>query len=162
MPEFDLIKAPALQIFADEKPRTIVELDNLLAEHFTLSDEARAEVLPSGTERRWHNRVSWACYDLYRAGLLERVKRGTYRITAEGRRVANEKPRIIDREYLMKYPQFAEWISVTSKSQPSPSKLQQSPEIAASSQTPEEIIEIAHATLQAKLTADVTEYLHKT
>lgn len=162
VPEFEVIKAPAIQIFADDKPRTISELESLLAEYFQLSEQVRSEVLPSGSERRWHNRVSWACPDLFRAGLLERVKRGTYRITEEGKRVATEKPKIIDREYLMRYPQFSEWIRVTSKSQSGLSKGQESAISGLSNQTPEEIIEAAYATLQAKLIAEITEYLHKT
>lgn len=160
IPEFDQLKAPAIQVFSDGRPRTIAELETSLAEHFQLSEEDQQEVLPSGAERRWHNRVSWACYDLFRAGLLERVKRGTYRITEEGKRVAAESPEMIDRDYLMRFPKFAEFMSSTNAQG---SQLKSAPLLQApvSNQTPEDVIESAYATLQAQLVADVVDHLHK-
>ena len=49
-----------------------------------LDEQARAEVLPSG-ESRAHNRAGWAITYLHRANWIERVSRGTYRITDAGR-----------------------------------------------------------------------------
>lgn len=160
IPEFDLIKAPALQLMADGQARRIPEIETVLADHFQLSPEARAEILPSGAERRWHNRVSWACYDLFRAGLFERVKRGTYSITAEGKGVAAKKPELIDREFLMQFPQFSAWISNANKQKSSEDDSAATPILqAADQQTPEEVIDGANNTIRAKLISDVLEYL---
>ncbi len=109
IPDFNQIKVPALSLFADNAPRKTSALFDTLASTFELTDAELRDLLPSGTQSRWHNRVLWACYDLYRAGLLARPKRGTYQITELGLKVAAAKPTTLDRDYLMRFPQFAEF-----------------------------------------------------
>src|SRR5687768_9995627 len=115
IPEFNEIKAPALAFFADGQPHKTSEIFRVLAEKLRLTEADLGELLPSGTQSRWHNRASWAFYDLYRAGLLERPKKGVYINSALGKKVAAENPPTIDREYLMRFPQFAEFIKRSSK-----------------------------------------------
>ena len=110
VPEFNQIKLPALEFFLDGHPHHITEVYDALAKHFQLNEADLNGLLPSGTQSRWHNRASWACYDLYRAGLLNRLRRGTYQITDDGKKVAAEKPASIDRDYLMRFPQFAQFM----------------------------------------------------
>jgi restriction system protein len=95
IPEFNEIKAPALQFFfIDGKPHKVSVLYDVLGKQFNLTEDELNEVLPSGKQRRWHNRVTWACYDLFRAGLLERPNRGLYVITDAGKTLAEQKPRL--------------------------------------------------------------------
>lgn len=159
IPEFNEIKAPALQLYADGKPRKASETYGLLANHFALTPEDRAEVLPSGTQRRWDNRVLWALYDLYRAGLLERPKRGTYLITEIGRKVAEQKPRLMDREFLMQFPAFAQWV------QPGGAPKPESPEPEAAEastvRTPEETIDAAYQILHGALKKDLLDLVKR-
>jgi restriction system protein len=82
-----------------------------LAPTFQLTDSERDELLPSGSQRRWHNRANWACYDLYRAGLLKQIKKGVYEITEEGKALAAKKPPMIDREFLMQFEPFRQFMS---------------------------------------------------
>ena len=110
VPEFNEIKAPALQFFADAREHKVGEVNANLAEYFKLTEQEKNELLPSGTQRRWHNRVYWALYDLFRAGLLDRPKKGLYVITDPGKEIANQKPSVIDRDYLMQFPAFAEFM----------------------------------------------------
>ncbi len=49
IPEFNEIKAPAMQFFADGKPHKVSEIYDVLAKHFNLTEEELNEVLPSGT-----------------------------------------------------------------------------------------------------------------
>ncbi len=58
IPAFNQIKAPALQFFADGKPHRVKEVFEALAPHFHLTPEELDELLPSGTQRRWHNRAT--------------------------------------------------------------------------------------------------------
>lgn len=48
IPEFNEIKAPALQFFAEEKEHRISEVFDTLSRTFKLSEEERNEMLPSG------------------------------------------------------------------------------------------------------------------
>jgi restriction system protein len=57
VPEFNEIKAPALEFFADGKPHKTSEIFKTLAERFRLSEQDLGELLPSGTQSRWHNRA---------------------------------------------------------------------------------------------------------
>lgn len=118
-------------------------------------------MLPSGTQRRWHNRANWACYDLFRAGLLDRPKKGLYVITELGKKVATEKPTMIDREYLMKFPSFVEFAEAKGKTK----NQNQDNEVAAGkeadSKTPEEIIEAAYGTLQSSLKSELLGIVKK-
>jgi restriction system protein len=158
IPEFNEIKAPAMQFFADGKPHKVSEIYDVLAAHFNLTEAERNEVLPSGTQRRWHNRANWACYDLFRAGLLERPKRGLYVITEAGKKVAEQKPKMIDREFLMQFPQFVEFARATGAGKTAKvdeKGARKEGGLAAQDETPEELIgnayEQIHATLQKEL-----------
>jgi restriction system protein len=51
---------PILQLVADGKEHTLAETREVLAARFNLSVEERTELLPSGRQRRFDNRVAWA------------------------------------------------------------------------------------------------------
>jgi len=159
VPEFNEIKAPALQFFAGGQAHRITEVYAGLAKHFALTDADLSEMLPSGTQSRWHNRANWACYDLYRAGLLDRPKRGLYVITELGKKIARQNPAKIDRDFLMQFSEFAKWIEVTE------SKVQGSEEqkdvSLKSGATPNEVIDAAFDSLQATLKSELLELVRK-
>lgn len=165
IPEFNQIKAPALQFFAaDGKPHKLAEVFQTVAKHFNLTEEEQNELLPTGTQRRWHNRANWACYDLYRAGILERPKRGLYVITDLGKKVAAQKPTVIDRDYLMQFPQFAKWMETTDAAKESTTDSTENrsqADIASRASTPEEMISTAFQTLRATLKREVLDLVRK-
>jgi restriction system protein len=120
--------------------------------------------LPSGKRRRWHNRVTWACYDLFRAGLLERPNRGLYVITDAGKKLAEQKPKVIDRDFLMQFPQFVAFAQATGTrkiEKNDGTALEQEGGIAPASQTPEESISTAYEQLHATLRKDLLDLVNK-
>src|ERR1035437_1922052 len=154
IPEFNEIKAPALQFFNDGAPHKVSEVYTKLAGHFNLTEAEQNEILPSGVQRRWHNRANWACYDLFRAGLLDRPKRGLYIITDAGKQLAAQKPQLIDRDFLMKFPQFVQFARSTSTKKADQKDEQYTePEGAPTdkSKTPEELVDAAYQMLHAAL-----------
>jgi restriction system protein len=163
IPEFNEIKAPAIEFFADGQPHRVTEIYTVLAKHFHLTEEELNEVLPSGTQRRWHNRANWAIYDLYRAGLLERPKRGLYAITESGKDVAQQKPKIIDRGFLMQFPQFAEFAQATGakKTKTGAKALHLDSEPTGNNTTPEELIGSAYEQLHATLRKDLLDLVKR-
>ena len=104
IPDFQTVMLPLLELAADGEARPLAEYRQVLGEHFGLTEEEREELLPSGTQPVFSNRVAWASVYLQRAGLLARPKRGFYQITAEGKTVVQTKPLKIDIKFLQQYP----------------------------------------------------------
>ncbi len=57
----------------------------ILADYFRLTEKERAELLPSGLDKKFNNRVHWARNSLCYQGLLDRTIRGLWKITEKGR-----------------------------------------------------------------------------
>lgn len=60
------------------------ELRIPLAKHFNLTDEEMNEWYPSGNGEIFLDRISWALSYLFIAGLVEKPKRGDYKISEKG------------------------------------------------------------------------------
>jgi restriction system protein len=161
IPEFNEIKVPALQYLSDGTPHVLSDIYGALAKHFKLTEEEQKELLPSGKQRRWHNRTNWACYDLFRAGLLDRPKKGLYLINDLGKKVAAQNPKFIDREFLMQFPQFAIFVQSRKENPDSPESVQQPPDLAAKTKTPEELMLAAHQMLQSALKKELMDLVRK-
>lgn len=63
-----------------------------IAQHFKLTEKERLELLPSGKQESFRNRVGWAHDRLKRAGLSASAKRGLWQITAKGQKVIADNP----------------------------------------------------------------------
>jgi restriction system protein len=109
IPDYQTLMLPLLQLLADQRPRHIRELTEVLADKFGLTDEERRELLPSGRQGTFANRVGWARTYMGKAGLLETVSRGTVRITPVGRELLQSRPDRIDRVFLMRFESFREF-----------------------------------------------------
>jgi restriction system protein len=164
IPEFNEIKAPALQFFNDGLQHKVSEVYTNLAGYFKLTEAEQNEILPCGIQRRWHNRANWACYDLFRAGLIDRPKRGVYIITDAGKQLAAQKPQVIDRDFLMKYPQFVKFVQ-THGTKKTVNGEAHSPEpegdITTKNKTPEELIGSAYQMIQSTLKQEVLDLAKK-
>jgi restriction system protein len=159
VPDLDVIRRPALEVFLKEqKALRNRDMYELLAPHFKLTKDDLAEMLPSGTQSRWHNRVCWACYDLYRAGVLTRPKRGWYQAAPGAKELLAKAPPIIDRNYLSEhYPAFAEFLTAKTPKNSSSKKTSST----SDQSTPEEQIGEALNTLEASLRTDLLEALQE-
>src|SRR5438552_518690 len=122
------------------------------AEEFRLSEEDRKELLASGRQSRFENRVYWALVHLRRAGLIESSGRGLNRITERGHNILRQVPSRIDLKLLSQFPEFREFRK--SKAPPTASVSGAEEETAS----PAEQIETAFAELRESL---VTELLLK-
>lgn len=82
VPDFQSLMLPILRLVAS-KPEAVpirAAIDHL-AEAFHLTDEDRRELLPSGKQSRFDNRVHWACAHLRKAILLDSPRRAHIRVT---------------------------------------------------------------------------------
>ena len=103
-----------LKSLKDGELHTAKEVRAKVAEDMHLSDADLTELLPSGRQTTFGNRVNWARTYLNKAGLIETPVRGRYRITEEGKKAlaSGEK---IDLKYLEKYDAFNLFHSVATE-----------------------------------------------
>lgn len=82
VPDYQSVMLPLLQL-ADERKAEVSADDAVeaLATRLGLTDDDLKEMLPSGVQRTFVNRVGWAATYMKKAGLLEPTRRGYYRIT---------------------------------------------------------------------------------
>jgi restriction system protein len=151
IPKFQEITRPMLELASDGMVWSLADAREELAKHFDLTNEEVAELLPSGRQARFANRVAWAKVYLERGGLLSSPKRAHFQITERGRHVLTDPPEEISINFLSQYPEFQEFRSRSSKNDNSESDVEES------SDTPEETLESAYLTIRRNLASEVLE-----
>ena len=101
-----------LRAVEDGNIHTAKEVREIIATTMKISDLDRSEMLPSGKQSTFDNRVAWARTYLDKAGLIETPQRGKYRITLAGREALSSGEKI-DLKYLEKSAAFKTFHSST-------------------------------------------------
>ncbi len=84
IPQFQQIMLPLLQLLGDKKEHTLREITEPLAEYFKLSEDEKNELITSGKQAVFDNRVGWARTYMKKAGLIVSTSRGVFRISDRG------------------------------------------------------------------------------
>jgi len=155
IPDYQTLMLPLLQLIADGKEYTLNEAVDSLARQFKLTDEERAELLPSGQTFLFGNRVGWARTYLKKSGLIDSQKRGHKVITKRGKDVLKEKPKEINVKFLKKFPEFLEFQS--NKKEDSSIETPFSEE--TKQQTPEELLETGYQSIRKSLQQEILSKL---
>ena len=109
VPDYQTLMLPLLKVAGDGQEHRTSDVADRLARDFKLTEEERQQLLPSGKQTMFTNRVAWAKTYLVQAGLLEATKRAHFRITDRGRKVLTDTPARIDNEYLSQFPEFIQF-----------------------------------------------------
>jgi restriction system protein len=109
IPDFQKIMLPLLMYSSDGQEHSLRETIEALADKFNLSEEERKELLPSGQQAIFDNRVGWTRTHLKKAGLLESPKRGFLKITERGIEILNENPSLINTQFLEQFSEYIEF-----------------------------------------------------
>lgn len=117
IPDFQTLMLPLLRASANGEVR-IGDVVERLADEFQLTDTERADLLPSGRQTTFANRVHWAKSHLGKAGLIELTRRAYFTITDEGRRVLASPPDRITIGFLEQYEGFRQFRDRGNGSQP--------------------------------------------
>ena len=153
IPDFQSIMLPFLKFLADKNEKSNQEIHDGLTDLFKLSQEEVNQLLPSGTQKIFYNRVAWAKTYLSNARLITSPKRGYSEITERGLEVLKSNPERIDIRYLRQFPEFIKF-KFGSVAMPAPEPTEAIPEI----KTPEELIDDGFQSIIDKLSK---ELLHK-
>lgn len=154
IPDYQTIMLPLLQFAGDGNIHTLSESRAHLSTLFALTEEEKEELLPSGRQRKFDNRVAWAKVYLEQAGLLLSPKRGQYHITEEGKSLLKAKPTKIDISTLERYEKF---INFRDSSKKSTSSKTEQKAVVEDIETPEEVLEKSFQSIQKELASALLE-----
>lgn len=161
IPDYQTIMLPLLQFCGraeDEiSSRAAVEA---MATQFNLSEPELRELLPSGTQTTFANRVGWAATYMKKAGLLVPTRRGFYRVTEQGKQFLKTNPKRIDVKVLRQFPEFVEFTKLKGTRKAS-SKEQATENETEINTTPSEALDDAYQNLRSQLASDILDNLKK-
>lgn len=154
IPDYQSLMLPLLRLTGDGREHSLRDTYDALGDEFGVSAAERKELLPSGRQATFDNRVGWARTYLAKSGLLEATRRGYFRITDRGRNVLKQNPDQINNAFLRQFEEFREFQR--------PSVKNEKPVTSRSdeSQTPEEMIETAYLKLRRDLAVELLETIH--
>lgn len=155
IPDFQTLMLPVLNSAAGGAEVRIGDVVDQLAKMFALSDEERAQLLPSGKQTTFANRVHWAKSYLTKAGLVELTRRAHFTITEAGRDLLKSPPDRITVKFLERYPGIKEFKDGISGGDAGNTEAV-SP-IAESPLTPDEVMRQAHLRIEAALAEEILQ-----
>jgi restriction system protein len=151
IPDFQTLMLPVLRttaaVEAAEGEVQISSVRERLADEFSLSQDERLQLKPSGLGTVFGNRVDWAKFNLGKAGLLETTKWGHFRLTDQGRKVLKSPPDRIDIKFLKQFPGFLRKEAV----------IEGEDDKDDETLTPDEIMRKAHRELETALADDLLQ-----
>lgn len=149
IPDFQAIMLPFLKISGDQKEHYIRDVIEELAIFFELSEEEKKELLPSGQQRIFNNRVGWSRTYLKKACLIEYTKRGFFKITSRGVDVLRKNLPELNVKILKQFPEMVEFVKPRERGF-SKVELEKSEQ-----QTPEESIEYGYQSIRQDLAQEL-------
>ncbi len=150
IPDFQTVMLPLLKFAGDPMEHSLREIIDALADQFQLTQVERNELLPSGRQATFDNRVGWARTYLVKAGLLVSTRRGYVRITDRGLAVLASDPPKISIKFLKQFPEFLSFQARGRQNGKDLAKVEDDV-------TPEEAIEAYYLRLRDELANDLLE-----
>jgi restriction system protein len=150
IPDYQSLMLPLLKLVSDQKEYKFREVVEKLAGQFNLTADERKELLASGQQPIFDNRVGWAKTYMKKAGLLDTPKRGTVVITPRGLDVLKQNPPEINARFLRQYPEFIEFQTIKRDASD-----KEPVEIETDIQTPEETLENAYRKIRKSLSLEI-------
>lgn len=150
IPDYQSIMLPLLKLTGDGQEHAFRDAVGALSELFQLSTEERRELLPSGKQAIFDNRVGWAKTYLTKAGLLDITRRAHFQITDKGKELLATNPVEINNAYLRQYASFREFTN-----QAKPTDEDTATPILQGEITPDEQIALAYQELTQSLVDEV-------
>jgi restriction system protein len=152
IPDYQTIMLPLLKFLADGGEHSLREAIDSLSDEFSLSEAERTELLASGQQAIFNNRVGWARTYLKKAGLLDSTRRGFFRITDRGKKVLSQGTSRIDVNFLEQFDEFVQFRSIRKEKNHA-----EEASADATDQTPEESLESAYQKLREGLASEILQ-----
>jgi restriction system protein len=159
IPDFQSIMLPLLKILADGKVYKYREIIEALVREFLVTEAERKEMLPSGQQEIFSNRVGWAKTYLKKAGLIDSPQRATFVISEKGKEILSQNPARIDAKFLRQFPEFQEFNRVNKQNETI--TLESNLSTSDQEQNPEELLENSYQEIRQALATDLLFILRK-
>lgn len=167
IPDYQSLMRPVLICAAAGETRVGDTVDKL-ADQLGLTPDERAELLPSGKQTRFANRVNWAKAYLAKARLVENTRRGYFRITPRGQAALADALAIINNAYLDQFKEFQDFKAKVNEGDGPASVSAAAPQPVSApfgatvdTETPDEALRKAHAAITGALAADLLDRVRK-
>jgi len=157
LPKYHELMLPLLELCRDGGEHETREVIAHLAERFHLSPSELSEMLPSGQQSVFDNRVGWARTYLTKAGLLEKVSRGIFRIAARGQEFLKTRPEKIAPKDLERFSEFVDFRRKSREGTETEGSLSVASAVEEYELTPEESLELGYQKLRRTLSSEVLE-----
>jgi restriction system protein len=160
IPDYQSLMLPLLKIASDGAEHRISDVTAVLAKKLGLADAETTEMLPSGKQTIFSNRVHWARTYMVQAKLLEATRRAHFRITERGRQILQTNPAKIDVQVLEQFPEFLDFKMRSREAQKSPiPPTEAAPEVEAVTKlaTPDELLRTTIADLDLALAGELLD-----
>jgi restriction system protein len=151
IPDYQSLMLPVLKSATDGEVRISSVIESL-ANVLGISQEERAELLPSGRQTVFANRIGWAKTYLKKAGLLKTNRRGYFCLTDRGREILNSNPPNIDSRFLEQFEEFRQFRDRTAQADDEKAAV-----VVESTHTPDEIMRSAYRQVEAELAQELLE-----
>lgn len=152
VPDFQSFFKTLLDVAADGKEHSIKEAREIIAKRMNISEADLRELLPSGTQTKFDNRIAWAKSYFVQANVFESPRRGWFRITERGKELHKKGHDRIDVKILNQFPEFVEFHTSKTDQAADNSHTDTSPV-----ETPEEILQKAYLNIRADLASEILE-----
>jgi restriction system protein len=159
IPDYQSLMLPVLAASSKGEVRIGSVVDEIAAQ-LGLSLQDRSELLPSGQQTVFSNRVQWAKSFLCKAQLIEITRRGHFRITPRGQTVLNSSPTKINNKVLMKFEEFRQFRDRSSERVEADGATP-TPALENQKQTPDEIMRTAYHQIETALVHDLLDRIQK-
>lgn len=108
IPDYQSLMLPVLR-YSEAGEVKIGDVVDKIAFELQLNDDELAELIPSGKQTTYSNRVHWAKSYLKQAGLIQPTKRAHFAITQRGRDVLKSGVQRIDIKFLKQFSEFVDF-----------------------------------------------------
>lgn len=165
IPDYQTLMRPVLACAAAGEVRIGDAVEQLAAKLGLTADE-RAQLLPSGKQTMFANRVHWAKTYLVKAGLAEGTRRGYFRITPRGQAALADATTTINNAYLDQFKEFQDFKAKVNEADSASAAASAAQASATSStsvctETPDEALRRAHGAITGALATELLDRVRK-
>ncbi len=156
IPDYQKIMLPLLKYSSDGIEHSFREAVEEMATFFGITYDERSELLPSGKQPIFDNRVGWAKTYLTKANFLELPKRGYLKITERGTNILKKPPLEITSKFL---EQFEEFKKFTTQKKEHHTDTNQVTILSNNDLTPDDILSKAYNELKESIEIEVLKQI---